>query len=434
MGIMQQTIRQSIMQYSNDGVFCNKKIVLFGQGQNTGYIMNELEERGLSLYSIFDNDKRKQNTTFWGVPVVVPMKYEDENITFLIASGYERQMREQLCQLGYTSDCIYCLASFRNLNWLEKDAEQSLLTYEIGEKVYKELRTKYVEEEILLFPSESLGDAYLPTMFLKKYAEGKDIVCVVGTEGTRKVVAGAELCDVVKINAYEMLGLQKYFVVNGEAALHMKYIHPRFREGWQVGIGHEMISSSKYAYWESYGPIVFDLGRYPEEGEHIRYRCDLTAVERIFSDNNLKEGKTVLLVPFTNSMAEIPYGLWNDIAKYLVQRGYTVCTNVSGAHEKAIEGTVAVCCELKDMQTFVEKAGYAVMSRCGLCDMLGGTKAKKIVLYSEFNLRFCTYIENNDLRKGKIDTEAVQIVIENSKADEAFSVVKEAIGHWKEER
>lgn len=434
MGMMQQTIRQSIIQYCNDGVLCNKKIVLFGQGQNTGYIINELEERSLSLFTIFDNDRRKQDTIFWNIPVVAPIKYEDENIVFLIASGYERQMREQLCQLGYTSDCIFSLVSFRNLNWLEKDAEQSLLTYEIGEKVYKELRIKYAKEEILLFPSESLGDAYLPAMFLKQYAEGKDIICVVSTEGTRKVVAGAEICDVVKIDAYEMLGLQKYFVVNGEAALHMKYIHPRFREGWQVGIGHEMISSSKYAYWESYGPVVFDLGRYPVEGEHVCYHYDSEAVERIFLDNNLKEGKTVLLVPFTNSMAEIPYGLWKDIAKYLAQRGYTVCTNVSGAHEKAIDGTSAVCCELKDMQAFVEKAGYAVMSRCGLCDMLGGTRAKKIVLYSEFNLRFCTYIENNDLRKGKIDSEAVQIVIENSRADEAFLEVKEEIEHWKEER
>ena len=104
-------------------------------------------------------------------------------------------------------------------------------------------------------------------------------------------------------------------------------------------------------------------------------------VNKIFDDNQLKYGKTVVLAPYAKWPPKIIGGFWEKIALELKKLGYTVCTNSVGELEPPIEGTVAVAFPYDISVPFIEKAGYIIGLRSGFLDIIESAKAKKVALY-----------------------------------------------------
>lgn len=104
-------------------------------------------------------------------------------------------------------------------------------------------------------------------------------------------------------------------------------------------------------------------------------------VNKIFDDNQLKYGKTVVLAPYAKWPPKIIGGFWEKIALELKKLGYSVCTNSVGESEPPIEGTASVSFPYDISVPFIEKAGYIIGLRSGFLDIIESAKAKKVALY-----------------------------------------------------
>ena len=103
----------------------------------------------------------------------------------------------------------------------------------------------------------------------------------------------------------------------------------------------------------------------------------------LFKDNGLQYGKTAILIPYANTLSEVPVGIWEKITAKLVGLGYTVCTNCDGKEQPPIKGTKALFFDLRYGLETLEAAGLLIGLRCGLCDVLSTAVCKKIILYPD---------------------------------------------------
>lgn len=98
-----------------------------------------------------------------------------------------------------------------------------------------------------------------------------------------------------------------------------------------------------------------------------------------FAELKLKEGRTVLIAPFAQSISGhfVSDSFWKDIVATYNTRGFDVVFNDVNNWGAAVQ------LSLLETIPFVELCGYFVGVRSGLCDLLISAKAKKIVLYPE---------------------------------------------------
>lgn len=105
---------------------------------------------------------------------------------------------------------------------------------------------------------------------------------------------------------------------------------------------------------------------------------DDNMIHKLFTQNHLERGKTVLLAPYSTGLKEyeIPQTFWVKIVTELKYRGFTLATNCAGM-EKCIPGTIALNIPYHQIVPFLEKAGYFIGIRSGLCDIVAGQPARK---------------------------------------------------------
>lgn len=102
-------------------------------------------------------------------------------------------------------------------------------------------------------------------------------------------------------------------------------------------------------------------------------------VKRILSANKIKQGKSIILVPYAQSACMLPIEFWEELVKYLSLQ-YEVYTNVVGK-EQPVAGTKPVYIPLEYVIDVVNYAGTAISIRCGLTDVLALGKCNCQVLY-----------------------------------------------------
>ena len=110
---------------------------------------------------------------------------------------------------------------------------------------------------------------------------------------------------------------------------------------------------------------------------------DENIINKWFEENHLNLGKTILISPYSTGLKEyeMPEEFWENLACELRRRGYTLVTNCAG-EEKRISGTIALSIPYDQIVPVLEKAGYFIGIRSGLCDIISGASCKKIVLYT----------------------------------------------------
>lgn len=160
--------------------------------------------------------------------------------------------------------------------------------------------------------------------------------------------------------------------------------------------------------------FVFNL---PDEAqpEHPIFRNADKEVLELLERYSLEEGKTVIVSPYSNTLAGLPDEFWKKLVRRLKQFGFSVCTNSSGDREPAIEGTASVFFSLDIAPQMVEKAGYFIGIRSGFCDIISGTKAKKVILYQAKERFFnSSSYEYFSLKKMGLSSDAIEIQFDSS--------------------
>lgn len=409
-------IKKTIEIALNDGMFCDKKIVIFGCTLYARDIRNILDEKDLKLEAIIDNNEQKAGKKCLGVMVYTPYEYfsaKAGNSLIIIASKYSREMIYQLKKMGLEEQSILNIPISEILQ-LDNDSDECfyLNTQEVekGYNIYNKFKEKYPNaEKIFLCPYHGTGDVYMACIFLTDYLSKlgiKEYVLIVQGNNCRKVASIFKIDNIENIDSEEQKLLLKAWEFLGDEIINLK---PLLYWGWRT---------KRYLYADKHPQITFmEMFKYDVFGfEKEEKPCppqlnkESNYAVRLFKELNLKKEKTVILAPYAGSfVSEIRIEEWESLTKKLQKMGYDVCTNCYG-EEMPIENTIPIQFPYDEIENVLEYAGSFVAIRSGLCDIASTAKCRMIIWYENgFN---ASKIEYFGLRNMKLNLNAYEFVYE----------------------
>lgn len=409
----------------NGNIDLRDRLVLFSDTRSTRAILDHLG--GYRIEAILDNDESKAGTDINGIVIytteVFFREHREESFKILVPTRSYMPICEQLYYYGYKLG-VDVFVTYRRVHVQANQIEVWRNALPDGKELYDSIRQEYPGERIYMCTYEGTGDIFLIGMYLKDrmlHDGVKSCVLVVASNASRKLLEAFELVDSVR----------KIYVLNGRTECNKLLYYTR---GLGYGEANAAVLNNDYGvlvlkYLSGIHGIDFNtlFQRIIFFSENRRISAALTqrSSESIFRENNLRVGRTVLLSPYANTTHGITDDAWIKLARDLTEEGYDVCTNVSGKDEKEIEGTRAVFIPYSMLIDFLDRAGGFVGLRSGLCDIVSGSKAKKIVLYPEKSMfQTSTYYNYFSLEKMfDIKDSLTEFVVGDSETDISEKVI-----------
>ncbi len=390
----------------------DSKYFVFGVSDKTHYVINRLRKHNISVDYIIDNDSKKVNEYYSGIPVisfdnVVNLRKQySERFVFFICSSFWREMNRQLKCANLPNIAISIINNQKNI------ILQKVVHVFQGKSAYKRIRKKYGKEcHIFLCPYTGTGDIYLICSLLNQYVKInniEDYVLVVVSNACRKVANLYNIAKVEKLKNTDMCShLISYYMVEPDKC-KIKVLN----DSWGDIYTNQTQWIRGYKgnnFYEMFRKYVFDLPKdtLPEPPLLDNMSSE---VQEFVSKNNLRKGKTIIISPYATTLADLPGTFWEKLVVRLIKLGYMVCTNIGSEYETAVENTTPIFFPLSIAPQVVEYAGYFVGVRSGLCDVISSSQAKKIILYGHTNWFYnCRAYEYFSLNKMKLCNDAVEI-------------------------
>lgn len=406
-----EQVEKKLYKMFHKGILQGRNIYVFGVSDNTRKIIQVLRTYKLEPVNILDNDKMKQNSYCSRIKVISIDEVEDiqnKKNLYIAYSLYWREMSKQLRDKHVKAENILMLYKGETLF-------MNLQHAWYGKRVYDRLINRYGNVPIFVCPYTGTGDIYLIGTFWQQYIEKnhiQDYVFMVISKACEKTAKLFEIKNIeVFENKIESTYLIKYYMLCPEK-VDLKILN----DSWAKVHTNPLEWFRGYKgleFMELFRRFVFEL---PDTAkpEHPVFKDEDRKLEELFEKYHLQPGNTVVLSPYSNTLADLPNEFWNNLAKELKQAGYTVCTNSSGETEPAVEGTVSVFCPLNIAPQWINKAGYFVGVRSGFCDIISGTTAKKVILYGSGDRFFnASAFEYFNLKDMGLCEDAVEIQFDN---------------------
>ena len=374
-------LEKKLKYYNKIGKFRNKRIYLFGAGDNTRQIVKMLRVLSYGPVGIIDNDPSKHNSFCAGIKVSylkeIPIS---SDMIILVYSFYWNEMKRQLVEYGVDRSQILILIG------KEHGVYRYLCSALKGKIIYKKLKKEYNDASIFLCPYTGTGDIYLIGTFWDEYVTTNNInnyvFCVI-SKACLKVAKLFDIKNVVLLKKQDECSylIDYYNLCPGEGKIKVLNdawapINDNLTEWFR---GYKGLDFTKL-----FKKFVFNL---PGESvpHHPILKNEKDRISKIFSENELIPDKTVVLSPYSNTLADLPLSFWAELTELLMREGYCVITNSSGKNEPPIRGTKGVFFSLDIAPQFVEYAGFFIGIRSGFCDIISSANAKKIILYDMGN-------------------------------------------------
>lgn len=404
---LDKIVERALSPLINEGrISLKDRIAFFGVTKMAQSARGQL--KGYRVAAYLDNDPRKWGGTVDGIPVLNPneiqnRKEENADLKILICSRRYQEIIAQLMELGYKrGQQIFVLYSERLGTDLSETSEYYILENRIleGKRIYEEIRRSWPEECILVRPYTGTGDIYLLGGYIGHIMQrlGKEKVILVVPRNSEKKVA--ELCglNALVCPAEEAWKLLAFARMAGFDRLNIFSDNCNIDQERIVGIeGYKNIDMHTL-----FQKMVFERDTKITHFYFYQENADL-----LFESHGLKKGRTVLLAPYAGTYKLFSMEQWERLAVLLMEKGFSVCTNVAGTESTAVEGTAAISIPYNKVTDFVNKAGFFIGIRSGLCDIVSASSAVMIVLYplnlveEGFYYRFFS-LEKMELRKEKL--------------------------------
>ena len=230
--------------------------------------------------------------------------------------------------------------------------------------------------KLYLFPHPSIGDIFILGTYLSQNNEKfKDPFTLVVVGNACKKIAiqsGFKNVEVVDHNTMNILLFYKMFM--GEDLETVEILHYDF-----LGrcICNPIFDQKKFTFYDCYKCMVFgDDTKFVNSNMEERKKD----VSEYCKKQGIVKGKTVILAPYNKSLPDVSPVLWESLTAALRKQGYTVVTNSANAAERPVHGTLALGIPLETINEVVEYAGVFIGMRSGLCDVVSGCNARKIVI------------------------------------------------------
>jgi hypothetical protein len=419
-------VEKMLSRLYSRGIFKDKKVYLFGVSENTRQIVQILRTYQIEPEAVLDNDKIKQGTYCSGIPVgpvEAVRDAENQQNMYIVCSLYWREMTAQLRDIGIKNKNIFMM-------YEEETLSECIYQAVRGKRIYERLTARYGKLPVFLCPYTGTGDIYLIGTFWKQYTEKvniRDYVFIVISKACEKAARLFGIKNIVRLeNKVESSYLIRYYMLCPEKGkitiLNDSWgeIHTNPLEWFRGYKGLE--------FMQIFRKFVFDLPDHVQPRHPVFENKD-SEVQEFFREHSLEDKNTVILSPYSNTLADLPDDFWGELAKALKKMGFIVCTNSSGETEPAVEGTIPVFFSLDMAPQIVGRAGYFIGIRSGFCDMISGADAKKIILYHArerfFNGSTYEYFNLKDM--GLCD-DAIEIQFDKSD-EELFEKVIDVMKH-----
>lgn len=416
---------KNIKIFSALGRLKNRDIYLFGVSDNSRQIIQILRGIGYEPKNVIDNDVAKQGSYCSRIKVISFSDIEkpnDKRKLYIIYSAYWREMLPQLKESGVPARGIL------RLNKKNGSLIRSLLRSYRGKAYYDALKKKYGDVTIFLCPYTGTGDIYLIGTFWEEYLNKNNIndyVFVVISNACKKVadLFGIKNIEVVRKKEYAsyLIDYHLYDPENGNLKI--------LNDCWaQVHTNQvEWFRGYKGLYFtDLFRKFVFGLSE-DVKPKHPTFKRETEKIKAIFDKFGLITKKTVILSPYSNTLSDLPTDFWKCLVEVLKDKGYIVATNCGGNTEPAIEGTIGVFFPLNIAPQIIDEAGAFIGVRSGFCDVISGTKAKKIILYDKGNRFYMgSAFDYFNLKGMELCDDAVEIQYEHNCTEKIIKQISES--------
>lgn len=372
----------------NINVSKTDRLIMFGVMKTSICFMDRLND--YCFVGFADNDKNKTGMRVKDLPVVLPEKIRDsfgKDVKIIVTSKYTYEIVEQLMTLGFELDKEIIIAYEKYDVQRELFVHPGEALYEItasGRELYGGIRNRFHEETIVHLPYAGTGDVFLAAMYIKEICREHDIkknIFVVASNGCGKVLEafGESYIILEQDRSIELINYAR-FVGFDEA----NYIVLNDSFGQNVAV--RLRAWGGVDFHTMFARCVFRVNK------DLKYPVNMKQEnsEDIFENAGLRMGKTVVLSPYAKTVFLFPQDeavkgidemIWEDMVHRFRVLGFDVCTNIS-SKEKPIKGTVGVFIPYSKVIDFVNKAGFFVGVRSGLCDIIASSTAEKCIIYT----------------------------------------------------
>lgn len=361
-------------------------VYLYGASKLTEEIIGQFGH--YFQFIIIDNNIKKQGIRNDGIEVVGAKTVLDSKVDekiFITVLDYKKVCQEfvnegydfpeQIIPIRYNKD--YLDMTFDEA--LE-DMENQLARWE---KAYDEIRRTYLDEFLFINPHVS-GDVYLSCLYLDGYITENKItkyVYLVANKAAQKV---AELFGVTAViyDKEKLFDIVSWGRSKGFEKTKIKKMHPAI--GKQRGLWQFVMDIDYNTMMQKW---IFNSRK-----RRTMPKLNQENSDYLFEKYNLKKGRTVIIAPYSNSVDQMDIELFREIVDRLIENGFSVCTNIAGK-EEALSNTTGIFLPYINSIDFVNKAGYFIGARSGLCDVISTTSAKMVVLYRKDTYKHFSLVE-----------------------------------------
>jgi len=121
--------------------------------------------------------------------------------------------------------------------------------------------------------------------------------------------------------------------------------------------------------------------------------------EKYYSELGIEKGKFVLISPSASSVKGLSKDLWNRIYTSIEDKGFKIILNYSGHDSNLVQGHTCIDLPLDKTYLLAEDAALYIGLRSGLCDLLGFSDCRMVVIYPDEESRYKYCLDNMPFEK-----------------------------------
>ena len=356
-----------------------KTVYLFGHCEATLCLADFLLSKNIIPKAILDNSQQKHGIEYKNIPVVPVqsiVENKNEDAAVLIVTRFYEAMNAQLRELGFQGLVIKLVDfnTYADYSTSKETVERMQKRLQHGIEGLDMIKNQYQTELLIFCPFNAIGDIYFCMSYLPAFQKR------MGFEKTVLFVPSNACANVVKL--FKGYQTEVYKQKELDAIIHA-VIYTGDQRCYIAHQDRPYIVDLHKALYIKLIPLetiyccgVFGLPKGTKKIEPDNWET----YSRI---DEIPKSKAAILSPYAKSVTALPEQLWKDIVVDLIEKGYTVYTNVAG-DENALEGTIPISPAINEMKSVVEQAGLFIGIRSGLCDVIKTADCRKIALYPDY--------------------------------------------------
>lgn len=373
--------------------YCSKysSLVIYGAGDVGSMVAGFMEEKGITFSAFCVTGKPDQYMSgrypIKGIDEVTGSdKNKDTGIIVAVSSKNVRGILRLLDgrNISYFYDPEFLFRLYRRI--CQESASKVLVR---DGYICRISDTTFDIDTLYICCPASIGDTLYTAAFVKAYKEIKRPirkVCLILKKSHRELGTLFPAVDEVLVSD-ELTEILDQFTLFTQTWKLKNYIYGHFKKNLRFVYDPEYNQENCRAIFPRYRRLIMDL---PED---VRPESMRLPANSALLENRTDKEQNVILMPYAKTAEMLPGAFWTELAQRLKEKGYSVYTNAGGRKETPIQGTKPVTKSLLETARFCEGSAAVISLRSGLCDLLGFTDTKLIVintseeLFREWNLK-----------------------------------------------